>query len=138
MEKFRELPPGGRAGDSIAWRFRDAPTEVSDDIRRLSTQHLTDSGDTVLGHAGYVDKAKAKGASYFEIDTKVWDSLNEAQQKAANRYFLDTIADRGDRILLSVEKSKIRKDSWLKREVDYLTQERGYVWVNQWTLRPKE
>lgn len=43
---------------------------------------------------------------------------------------------RWDRILLSTAKGDITPGTWLAREVEYLTQERGYVWVNQWSLRP--
>ncbi len=108
---------------------------MSDDVLRVTERNLTNTGDTVLGHhPGYINKANARGASYFDIGD-AWDSLNDARRWAANRHFLDTVASRGDRILLSVEKSKIRRNSWLAREVEYLTQQRGYVWVNQWSLR---
>ncbi len=112
------------------------PRGLSDDILRLTERNLTSSGDTILGsYPGYINKASARGASYFDIGD-AWKGLNDAERWAANRYFLDTVANRGDRILLSTPKSGIQPNTWLAREVEYLTQDRGYVWVNQWSLRP--
>jgi hypothetical protein len=77
----------------------------------------------------------ARGASYLDIGD-AWKGLTDAERLAANRHFLDTVTSRGDRILLSTPKSKIQPDTSLAWEVEYLTGERGYVWVNQWSLRP--
>ena len=62
--------------------------------------------------------------------------MTDAQGWAANQHFLDIIAKRGNRVLLSVPKTEISPTSYLAREVQYLVNERGYVWVNQWALRP--
>jgi RHS repeat-associated protein len=109
--------------------------DLSDDIVKLAEQHLTNSGDTVLGsYPGYITKANAKGASYFDIGN-AWDSLTPAQRTAANNHFLDVIASRGDRVLVSTPKLQIRSGTALSSEIQYLTGEKGYVWVNQWSLR---
>jgi hypothetical protein len=99
-------------------------------------QHLTTSGDTVLGHEGWVERAKSVGASYFSIDRSAWDTMSEAERWTANRKFLDTIASRGDRVRLSVPSGSIRPSSTLAKEIDYLINQHGYVWKNQWALRP--
>jgi hypothetical protein len=111
------------------------------DIRKLSESHITRSGETVLGHyrgAGrnYIEKAKERGASYFDLGP-TFDTLSEAQQKAANFHFLDKIAASGDKVVLSVSKTKMRKTGPLKDELDYLLNEKNYRWVNQWTLKPR-
>jgi hypothetical protein len=40
-------------------------------------------------------------------------------------------------VLLSTPKTKIRPGSALADEVQYLTQQKNYRWVNQWSLRPR-
>ncbi|NJL28438.1 MAG: RHS repeat-associated core domain-containing protein, partial [Thermoanaerobaculia bacterium] len=113
-----------------------APTGLRADVLRLIERNLMNTGDTVLGsYPGYINKANARGASYFDIGD-AWQGLSDAERWAANRYFLDTVASRGDRILLSTPKLKIQPNTWLAREVEYLTQRRNYVWINQWSLRP--
>jgi Pretoxin HINT domain len=111
-------------------------TCISPAIKRLAESHITSSGDTVLGHfPGYVDKAKRLGASYFDIGP-VWNTLSATQRWHANTHFLDVIAARGDRVLLSVPKYNIRPGSILEDEVSHLINNRGYQWVNQWALKP--
>jgi hypothetical protein len=110
---------------------------LPDNIKALSEANITDSGDTVLGHfPGYIDKAKARGASYFDIGD-AWNRLTPEQGWAADTNFLDQVASRGDRVLLSLPKNQIRPGSYLEREIDHLTRYRGYVWVNQWSLGPR-
>jgi RHS repeat-associated protein len=113
-------------------------TCISPAIKRLAESHITSSGDTVLGHLSpnnYIDKAKRLGASYFDIGA-VWNTLTETQRWHANSHFLDIIAARGDRVLLSVPSYSMKRPSYLEREVDYLVNEKGYQWVNQWALKP--
>ena len=106
------------------------------EIRALAESNIVGNGRTVLGHyPGYITKAQQTGASYFNLGN-TWDSLIQAQRATANRYFLDKIADVGDKIFLSVPKTEIRSGSALADEVKYLTTERGYHWINQWSLRP--
>jgi hypothetical protein len=109
---------------------------LTDDVLQLAERNLTGSGDTVLGsYPGYINRASAKGASYFDVGD-AWEALTPAQRTAANNHFLDIIASRGDRVLLSVPKYQIQQGTALADEVAYLTSQKGYVWVNQWSLRP--
>lgn len=119
---------------------------LSPDLAKLATQHVTNSGDTVLGRfvpggGGYIGKAISKGASYFDIGSK-WDDLvaQGVDPWSLNKYFLDTRIAAKDRILLSIPKAQIDsldKTAYLSREIDYLTS-KGYHYVNQWSLRPGE
>lgn len=107
---------------------------LCDTIRTASEANVTNSGQTVLGHfPGYIEKAKARGASYFDIGD-AWDSLSDAQRTAANQHFLDRIAANGDTVILSLPKTKIRPGSSLAWEVQYLITEKGYRWINQWSM----
>ena len=103
-------------------------------IAELAEANITNSGETVLGHfPGYIDKAKANGASFFDIGD-VWNLLTPTQRWAANTHFLDKIASRGDQVLLSLPKSKVRPDSYLAKEIQYMINEKGFRWINQWSL----
>ena len=103
-------------------------------LTALAEANINNSGKTVLGHwPGYIDKAKAKGASFFNIG-KAWGPLTDPERRALNRHFLDIIAAKGDTVYLSVPKSQIKPGSWLAEEVEYLLKDKGYRWVNQWVL----
>jgi hypothetical protein len=118
--------------------FGSAAKGLSPELRALSRAHITDSGETVLGHfPGYIAKAEARGASYFDIGS-AWNGMTGAERAGANEHFLDIIAARGDKVLLSTPKTQIQEGSSLANEVGYLTGEKGYKWVNQWSLRPGE
>ncbi len=115
---------------------------LSDTVRELAERYIKQNGKTVLGpfnpiDVRYTSKAKVKGASYFDIG-KAWDDLNDAERWAANRHFLDKIADTRDKVFLSIPKHMIKEGSWLQKEIEYLTKTRGYRWVNQWSLVPGE
>jgi hypothetical protein len=132
---------GGRrvvVSKGIEELLEEGAPRLTDDVLRLTERNLTNTGDTILGsYPGYVSKATARGASYFDIGEAAWEALgDDALRWEANQHFLDIVASRSDRILLSTPKLKIQPDTWLAREVQYLTQEKGYVWVNQWSLRP--
>ena len=115
---------------------KSAGDTLSPQIKALAEANLTDSGQAVLGHfPGYITKANAKGASYFDIGD-AWNALTPEERWAANTHFLDVVADRGNQVLLSLPKTEIRPGSYLAQEVQYLTSKKGYVWVNQWSLRP--
>jgi RHS repeat-associated protein len=144
-----ELIPGGRAvgtalrGESSAV-FQElrqtinvgAARGVAPETRALSEANLTGSGRTVLGHyPEYIQKAQRTGSSYFDIGD-AWNTLTPAQRTSANMHFLDEVAGAGDQIYLSLPKSEIRRGSALADEIQYLTGEKGYQWINQWSLRP--
>jgi hypothetical protein len=48
-------------------RGAGAARGVSPQVKNLAEANITKNGDTVLGHWGYINKARAKGASYFDI-----------------------------------------------------------------------
>jgi hypothetical protein len=140
----------GKAWDFFGKIFRksnkiklgsDAKKLLPKNILKLAESNITDTGITVLGRyhpitngtGQYIAKAKKLNASYFDIGN-VWNTLGSEQRKAANFHFLDVIAKRGDKVLLSVPKTKIPKGTELWNEVEYLTKHKGYKWVNQWSL----
>ncbi|TGK34827.1 hypothetical protein EHO66_00050, partial [Leptospira kmetyi] len=107
-------------------------------IKELAEANLTDTGKTVLGHfPGYIDKAQVKGSSYFDVGDN-WNLMTPVEREAANMHFLDVVTERKDQILLSVPITKIQPNSALEAEVKYLIEKKGYVWVNQWSLKPKD
>ena len=115
---------------------------ATNQIKRLAEAHITDTGVTVLGRyhpltngvGQYIAKANKLKASYFDLGD-VYKMLSPQQQKIANFHFLDIIAEKGDKVLLSVPKTKIPRGITLWDEVEYLTKEKGYHWVNQWSLQ---
>lgn len=109
---------------------------VSAEIHKMAVANIKAGGKTVLGHyPGYIEKAKKTGGSYFDVGD-AWNTLTDAQRTAADRHFLDAVAASGDQIYLSVPKQSIRRGSTLADEVMYLVNEKGYKWINQWSLRP--
>jgi len=133
----RLMHPGYALGyDEHASESLVAPNTLAPEIRALSEANITGNGRTVLGHyPGYIEKAQRTGASYFDIGD-AWNTLTPVQRSAANMHFLDEVAGAGDQIYLSVPKTKIRPGSSLADEVQYLTGDKGYQWINQWSLRP--
>jgi hypothetical protein len=90
---------------------------------------ISKGGKAVLGHSPeYILKAKKIGASYFNVAKWSWSK---------NLKFLDSVAARSDQILLSVKKSMVRIPSILNDEIQYLIKEKGYKWINQWSLKIK-
>jgi RHS repeat-associated protein len=115
---------------------------ITPELEQLATQNMSDNNLAVIGpyqgtasYPSYIEKAQALGASYFDIGDE-WDKLSAEQQTAVNQYFLDQVADDGDSVLLSQPKGDIRVNSATWDETQYLTNARGYVWVNQWKLVP--
>ena len=111
---------------------------LADDLVRLANQNLSKTGVTVLGrYPGYISKAKALGASYFDIGAD-WERLvgEGVDPWALNVQFRETIATRGDQVLVSVSKVNIPEVGPLRDEVNYLVNQLDYVWVNQWSLQP--
>jgi hypothetical protein len=109
-------------------------TESRFNLVQLSEAHITDTGETVLGsYPGYIIKARARGASYFDIEN-AWNVITNEQRLSANHHFLDVISSRGDKVLLSIRKGLIQPNTWLSKEIYYLRMYKGYKWVNQWAL----
>lgn len=118
-----------------------AATTLPDDVVQLARSHVTDSGETVIGHyevkgyPSYIETAQNRGASYFDLGPR-YDELSEAQQRAANFLFLDEAAARGDRVTLSHPFSEVRGDTALADEIDYLRNTLHYTKADDHTLLP--
>jgi len=133
----------GKAGRALkkgkaAEQGAKAVEDLSSELRALSEANITNSGETVLGtySSGYVDYARSRGASYFDIGP-VWDTLTEPEKTAANLHFLDVIASRGDRVVLSITKGAIDPGTTTFREIKYLEKIKGYVWIDERSLVPR-
>jgi hypothetical protein len=88
----------------------------------------------------YFEEHLCVGDYYDEgqrVSGDAWNTLAPAQREAANLHFLDVVAGRGDKILLSVPKSEIIPGTALHTEIQYLQNSLNYRWVNQWSLRPR-
>ncbi|WP_233213343.1 hypothetical protein [Mycobacterium hubeiense] len=116
---------------------------MSPELLRLSEQHLTGSGETVLGPyqpssggPSYIEVAEDRGASYFDIGD-AWYTSTPTQQLAANQHVLDVAIANGDTIRLSVPYDEIRPDSYTGAEIRYL-QANGYERVDDWTFAPPD
>lgn len=68
---------------------------------------------------------------------KRWNLLSKTQQWAADKRFLNIISKSKDQVYLSVSKTMIRAKSTLSKEIKYLIEEKGYKWINQWSLKQK-
>lgn len=98
---------------------------------------ISAGADTILRHhPGYITKAEARGASYFDVGPR-WDDVVKSGRDpwTLNEHFLDGRVANGDRILMSTPKGDIKPGSYLEREVNHL-QDNGYKWANQWSLHP--
>jgi hypothetical protein len=80
----------------------------------MSEQHLTGSGETVLGPfkpplggPSYIDLAQQHKANYFDLGD-AWYSFTPTEQLAANQHVLDIAIANHDRITLSVPFYRIR------------------------------
>ena len=116
---------------------------MSPELLRLSEQHLTGSGETVIGPyqpssggPSYIEVADDRGASYFDIGD-AWYSSTPTQQLAANQHVLDVAIANGDTVRLSVPYDEIRPDSYTGAEISYL-QANGYQRIDDWTFVPPD
>jgi hypothetical protein len=114
---------------------------LSPDLRVLAEQHLTGSGETVLGPyspanggSSYIEVAQANGASYFDIGD-AWNAATPVERLAANQHVLDLAISNGDTVKLSVPIDQIKVDTYTGAELRYL-QAHGYEIVNSTTLVP--
>ncbi|HEV7580479.1 MAG TPA: NAD(+)--arginine ADP-ribosyltransferase [Mycobacterium sp.] len=104
---------------------------MSHQLLALSEQHLTGSGETVLGPfkprgggLSYIDFAELHRASYFDIGD-AWESATPIERLAANQHVLDIAIARGDTVTLSVPFGKIDPNSFTGAEIRYL-ESHGY------------
>lgn len=134
QEPGDEPPPPG-VGDPVpveadaGWpEFTlDNPLDhLSEELLRLSEQHLTRSGETVLGPfkpdgggLSYIDFAELRGASYFDIGD-AWNAATPVERLAANQHVLDIAIANGDTVTLSVPFDMIRPNTFTAAEIRYL------------------
>ncbi|CPS10310.1 hypothetical protein [Mycobacteroides abscessus] len=119
------------------------PVDVmSPELRGLAEQHLTGSGETVLGPyapasgaPSYIKVAQEAGASYFDIG-EAWNTATPTQQLAANQHVLDMAIANRDTVRLSVPFYEIRPDTYTGAELRYI-QEHGYQRINDTTYVPR-
>lgn len=112
------------------------------ELRALSEQHLTGSGETVLGPyrnpvAGgpsYIDVAQQRGASYFDIGD-AWNSATPVERLAANQHVLDIAIANRDTIRLSTSIDRVLNNTYTAAELDYL-KAHGYQVIDGYTLIP--
>jgi hypothetical protein len=114
---------------------------MSAQLRALSEQHLTGSGETVLGpfrHPGggpsYIEVAQQHGASYFDIGD-AWNSATPTERLAANQHVLDIAIANGDTVTLSVPFDMVKPNTFTAAEIRYL-ELHGYRQINDTTWVP--
>jgi hypothetical protein len=114
---------------------------LSQQLLALSEQHLTGSGETVLGPfkplgggPSYIDVAQQHGASYFDIGD-AWRSATPIERLAANQHVLDIAIAHGDTVTLSVPFRGIDPNSFTAAEIRYL-ESHGYHRAGDNTLIP--
>jgi tetrahydromethanopterin S-methyltransferase subunit B len=114
---------------------------MSPELKALSEQHLTGSGETVLGPfqpadggPSYTQVAEQHGASYFDIGD-AWDAATPNERLAANQHVLDIAIRNGDTVTLSVPARMIPEDSYTAAEIRYL-EAHGYQRSGPSTLIP--
>ncbi|MEB3983659.1 NAD(+)--arginine ADP-ribosyltransferase [Mycobacterium sp. 663a-19] len=141
--------PGEADGPAQADTVPDRPEftldnpldHMSDQLLALSEQHLTGSGETVLGPfrpAGgapsYIEVAQQHGASYFDIGD-AWQSATPTERLAANQHVLDIAITNGDKVTLSVPFDMVNPDTFTGAEIRYL-ELHGYHQINDTTWVP--
>ena len=114
---------------------------MSPELRGLSEQHLTGSGETVLGPfrppgggPSYIAVADDRKASYFDLGD-AWNSFTPTEQLAANQHVLDIAIANRDTIKLSISIDMVVEDTYTAAELRYL-QAHGYEVVDGCTLVP--
>ncbi|GAA4537642.1 hypothetical protein [Mycobacterium paraffinicum] len=114
---------------------------MTPELRAMSEQHLTGSGETVLGPfrppdkgPSYIDVAQQHGASYFDLGD-AWNSLSWTERLAANQHVLDVAIANRDRVTLSVPFYRVGPDTFTAAEVRYL-EAHGYQRVGDNVLLP--
>ena len=121
--------------------LEDPLEHMSDELVELSEQHVTGSGETVIGPfnppsggPSYIEVAEENGASYFDIGD-AWDETSPIERQAANQHLLDVAIENGDTVRLSFDPTELSPTSYTWTEIRYL-QRNGYVWIDDVTLAP--
>lgn len=116
---------------------------MTPELRALSEQHLTGSGETVLGPfrpptggPSYIDVAQQHGASYFDLG-EAWNSLSPTERLAANQHVLDVAIANQDKIILSVPFYRVNPNTFTAAELRYL-EAHGYRRVGDNSLLPPD
>ncbi|ORB72754.1 putative alpha/beta hydrolase [Mycobacterium scrofulaceum] len=116
---------------------------MTPELRALSEQHLTGSGETVLGPfkpptggPSYIDVAQQHGASYFDLG-EAWNSLSPTERLAANQHVLDVAIANQDKINLSVPFYRVNPNTFTGAELRYL-EAHGYRRVGDNSLLPPD
>jgi hypothetical protein len=114
---------------------------MTKELLALSEQHLTGSGETVLGPfrplgggPSYIEVALQHGASYFDIGD-AWNAATPTERLAANQHVLDMAITNGDKVTLSVPFGKIDPNTFTGAELRYL-ESHGYRRLGDNTLIP--
>lgn len=114
---------------------------MTPELRGLSEQHLTGSGETVLGPyrnpfggPSYIELAQQRGASYFDIGD-AWNSSTPIERLAANQHLLDVAIMNRDQVVLSVPFYRVDPDTYTGAELRYL-ELHGYRLVGDNVLLP--
>ena len=105
--------------------FAGGPVGV---LKKLSTGYKAiqaakgvSKGTSVLGHyPEYVNLASKLNAKRFNIPTKIWEGMTDAQRWTANQKFLDRMILRGDQIRLATPLNQVKPGSFYQRELNYL------------------
>ncbi|WP_237571705.1 WXG100-like domain-containing protein [Mycolicibacterium lacusdiani] len=134
-------PDDDTAVDGPRFNLDEPLSHMSPELRVLSEQFLTGSGETVLGPfnppgggPSYIAVAEDRGASYFSLGDR-WEEFSPIEQLAANQHVLDVAIANGDVITFSVDLEKIREGSYTEAELRYL-EEHGYRRSGDRTLLP--
>lgn len=114
---------------------------LTQELLVLSEQHLTGSGETVLGPfaprggvPSYIDVAQQRGASYFDIG-EAWNAATPTERLAANQHVLDVAISNGDTVTLSVPFDTVAPNTFTAAEIRYL-ELHGYRQINDTTWIP--
>jgi hypothetical protein len=145
----------GIPDDAVPDESGDAPTtfdrpefhlanpleHMSAELRAMSEQHLTANGETVLGpfaprdgSPSYIDVARARGASYFDLGA-AWENFSGIEQLAANQHVLDVAIANRDVITLNTTFDMIGPNTYIAAELRYL-EAHGYTRMGDHTLIP--
>ena len=111
---------------------------LSKQVKKLAEANITNTGTTSLGtYPSYLEKPAKLRTSHFNIGS-IWDTMTIYHRWKANRHFLNKIAKRKDRIILSIPDNTFNLHSWLAEELKYMTQKNNHIYNDPETLVPRE